>query len=125
MVYIWNDKRRWFFGTKYLSSVKYKFNEDKIIIDKGLLRKSQYEIKLYQIIGLDVRQSILDRILRVGTIVITSTNFYRPRVFLQKVKKPFETKESISDLVEKLRDEKGLGLMNLMFDNIYGGDHQQ
>ena len=74
----------------------------------GFLSRREEEIKLYRITDFSVRQNIFQRIFGVGNIIITSFDDMQREFMIMEVKKPYEVKEMLSDMVEKERQNKGI-----------------
>ena len=104
---IWQDKKRPLFGLP-ISFTKYILTEEKLLIDIGLLSKQEEEIRLYRITDFSVRQNLFQRIFRVGDIVISSSDNMQGEFTIHEVKKPYDVKEMLSDMVEKERQKKGI-----------------
>ena len=105
---IWKDKKRPIFGLP-LSFTKYTLTEEKILIDTGFLMRRQEEVRLYRITDFSVTQSIFQRMFGVGTIRISSSDNMQGDFAIIDIKKPYEIKEMLSELVEKERTKKGTG----------------
>ncbi len=103
--YIWRDRKRPIFGLP-LSFTVYTLLEDKLLIDTGILSTNQEEIKLYRIMDLTLKRSLLQRIFGVGSIHICSADKTTPEFEIRDIKKPFEIKEKLSAIVEEQRDKK-------------------
>lgn len=103
--YIWRDRKRPIFGLP-LSFTVYTLLEDKLLIDTGILSTKQEEIKLYRIMDLTLKRSLLQRIFGVGSIHICSGDRTTPEFEIKDIKKPFEIKEKLSAIVEEQRDKK-------------------
>lgn len=102
---VWKDRKRPIFGLP-LSFTKYMLLEDKILINTGFLSTKQEEIKLYRIMDVTLKCSLLQRIFGVGTIHCCSADKTTPEFDILDVKKPFEVKEMISKMSEEQRDKK-------------------
>jgi len=104
---LWSDKKRPIFGLP-ISFTKYTLTEEKILVDTGFLSKNQEEIRLYRITDFSVRQRLFQRIFGVGDILVTSSDNLQNNFVIKDIKKVYEIKEMLSDLVEKERDNKGI-----------------
>lgn len=104
---IWQDRKRPIFGLP-LSFTKYILTDEKLIIDTGFLAKRQEEIRLYRITDFSVTQKFFERIFGVGNIHISSSDNMQGEFTIFKVKRPYEIKEVLSDMVEKEREKKGI-----------------
>ena len=104
---LWSDKKRPLFGLP-ISFTKYTLTEEKLLVDTGFLSKSQEEIRLYRITDFSVRQGLFQRMFGVGDILITSSDNLQHNFVIRDIKKAYEIKEMLSDLVEKERENKGI-----------------
>lgn len=102
---VWSDRKRPFCGLP-LSFTKYTLLEDKLLIDTGILALKQEEIKLYRIMDLTLKRSLVQRIFGVGSIHCCSADKTTPEFEIRDIKRPFEVKEMISKMVEEERDKK-------------------
>ena len=83
--YIWRDRKRPIFGLP-LSFTVYTLLEDKLLIDTGILSTNQEEIKLYRIMDLTLKRSLLQRIFGVGSIHICSADKTTPELLRNPLK---------------------------------------
>ena len=113
---IWKDRKRPIFGLP-LSFTKYTLLEDKLLIDTGFLSTKQEEVKLYRIMDVTLKRSILQRIFGVGTIHCCSADKTTPQFDIIDIKKPFEVKEKISKMAEEQRDKKRVTGREVFVDN--------
>ena len=111
--YIWTDKKRPIFGLP-LSFTKYKLTNEKFVVETGLLAINQEEIRLYRIMDISVRCSLIQRIFNVGTIHCCSADKSTPEFDIKDVKNPIQVKDLISKKVEEERDRKKIGSRELM-----------
>ena len=107
---IWTDKKR-YFGMP-ISFTRYSVVEKpdswvKVFYDVGLLSTRHEEIHAYRIFDISIRQTLFDKIFGVGTLILQSKDLSSPNLFLTHVKNPFEVRETIAEIVEKERTEKG------------------
>ena len=104
---IWKDRKRPIFGLP-LSFTKYILTEEKLIINTGFFAKTEEEIRLYRMTDFSVNQGLFQRIFRVGNIKISSSDNMQGEFTIRDIKKPYEVKEMLSDMVEKERQKKGI-----------------
>lgn len=104
---VWSDKKRPIFGLP-LSFTKYNLTEEKLLVDIGFLSRVQEEIRLYRITDFTVKQSFLQRLFRVGNIYISSSDNTQSEFVIKDIKKPYDVKELLSEMVEKERVTKGI-----------------
>lgn len=119
--YIWRDRKRTLFGLPWSFTV-YTLKKDKLLVKTGFLSIKEEEVRLYRILDLTLRRSLLQRIFGVGTIHCCTADKSTPEFDILKVKKPAQVKEMLSDLVEKIREEKRITAREFMSDGGFDGD---
>jgi uncharacterized membrane protein YdbT with pleckstrin-like domain len=77
----------------------------RVIIKKGLITRDTMEIELGKIEGINVRQSILGRILGYGSLQVRGTG--AGRIWYNLVAKPFDFKKVINEAITGLRSSSG------------------
>lgn len=103
---LWFDRKR-YLGLP-ISFTRYYLYEDKLIHSKGLLFIQEGEIQLYRIMDVQIRYTLLDRLLGVGTILLHSADVSDPNFVICKVKNPREVLDMINELVDNERQKLGL-----------------
>ena len=91
---VWSDKKRWVLFALPWTFTTYTLDEDKLIIDSGLLVTKQEEILLYRVQDITLTRNIFQRMSNLGTITIRAAD------------KSKEVKRQLSDLVEAAKDKK-------------------
>lgn len=111
---IWKDRTHhmWF----PISFTKYTITNDRLYVDKGFFNTTSDETLLYRVIDLKMRRSFLQKIFGTGDITLYAKADSQGEILLHNIKKPWETKELISDLVEKIRNSK-----NVVGKEFYSG----
>ncbi len=104
---IWSDRKRPIFGLP-ISFTKYILTDEKLLVDTGFLSRTQEEIRLYRITDFSVKQRFLQRIFGVGNIYISSSDNTQGEFEIKDIKKPYDIKELLSDMVENERVKKGI-----------------
>ena len=115
--YIWQDRKRPIFGLP-LSFTKYKLTDEKLLIETGVLTIAQEEIRLYRIMDISVKCSLLQRIFNVGTIHCCSADKSCPEFDIKDVKNAIQVKELLSKNVEEERQRKRIGTREYMADDF-------
>lgn len=110
---IWQDRKRTFFGLPW-SFTRYFITNEKVLIDVGLLSRTEEEIRLYRITDVTLKRSLGERIFGLGTIHCCSGDKSTPEFDIKHIKKPRETKEMLSNLVEAERNERRIGLREFL-----------
>ena len=95
---IWWDKKR-YFGLK-LSFTTYAISEDRLFRETGVLNRSYEEILLYRVRDIALERTLWQRLFRVGTITVYSTDKSSSTLQIQNVKAPRQVKELLHQQVE-------------------------
>lgn len=119
---IWKDRKRPIFGLP-LSFTKYKLTDDKLVLDSGIFGITQEEVRLYRVMDVTVKCSLIQRIFNVGTIHICSADKSTPEFDIKDVKCPIQVKDLISKKVEEERDRKKISSREFMGYDDDDNDH--
>lgn len=119
--YIWSDRKR-VLGMP-LSFTKYRLSEDRLFLEKGLLRLNSEEVLLYRIRDLELSIGLGQRILGVGTICVYSSDQSAPHLDLKNVKDPKRIKELIHQSVEAAKNKRRMRPMEVMGDDPFDDPH--
>ena len=84
---------------------RYSLTKEKIIIERGVFNTIEDETRLYRVLDLQLSRTLWQRLFRVGTITIYSSDEVHSLITLKNIKKSQDVKNTISDLVEKGRKE--------------------
>lgn len=111
---IWIDRiRHTIFGLPW-SFTKYSLTASKIIIESGFFNKREEEIRLYRIKDVSYTQTFLERIAKVGTLKIISSDASVPDVKLYHIKNAKVVKNILSQAIEVSRRENGVRASELV-----------
>ncbi len=113
MDYIWKDRKRTIFGLPW-SFTRYRLTEEKLIIDTGLFSRREDEIRLYRIMDITLNRTFRDRLDGVGTIHCCSGDKATPEFDIARIKNSHEVKEMLSELIEKERMKRRIGVREHM-----------
>ncbi len=102
---LWQDRKRTIFGLPW-SFTRYFITDEKVLLDIGFLSRTEEEIRLYRITDVTLKRSFSERIFGLGTIHCCSGDKSTPEFDIKHIKNSRETKEMLSDLVEKARNER-------------------
>lgn len=111
--YVWNDRKRIFFGLPW-SFTRYFLREDKLLIDTGFFNRTEDEVRLYRILDITLRRSFWERLFNLGTIHCCSGDKSMSEFDIKHIKNPKEVKEMLSEMVEKERMERRVGMREFM-----------
>lgn len=104
---LWTDKKRPFFGLP-LSFTRYTLTKDKLIITVQFLYLHEEEIRLYRIMDVTLKQSLLQRVFGVGTIHCCSVDVSSPEFDISSVKMPRKVRDILSEAVDTQRKERNV-----------------
>jgi len=124
--YKWSDRKRTLFGLP-LSFTTYKVSEEKLLINTGFFSTKEEEVRLYRIMDVTLKKTLLQRLFRVGTIHVCSSDKTTPEFDIVSVKQPQEVKELISNLVEEARKKNKVSAREFMVndsDEEFDFDHE-
>lgn len=99
---IWKDRKRVWCGLPW-TFTQYELGAQKLIIKTGFLSQNQDEVRLYRILDISLRRSLLQRIFGLGTIVCNSVDKTMKNFEIKNIKNSEQTKETLSDLIEEAR----------------------
>jgi uncharacterized membrane protein YdbT with pleckstrin-like domain len=111
--YKWFDRKRTIFGLP-LSFTKYAVTEEKFIVKSGFFNTKEEEVRLYRIMDVTLRRSLMERLFKLGTIHVMSSDKSTPHFDIKHVKKSAEVKELLSSLVEASRKKNRVAAREFM-----------
>ena len=118
MQYIWKDRKR-FMGMP-LSFTRYAISEDRLFLSVGFLNIKDEEVLLYRIRDINTSRTLWQRIFRMGTISVVSSDKTMPTLVLKNIKNPMQVKELLHSQVEDMKIKRRVRLGEIMTD---GCDH--
>jgi uncharacterized membrane protein YdbT with pleckstrin-like domain len=89
----------WLFSWLACLSTEWRIFEDSIETDTGLIARSIGNVQIFRIRDLALRQSILNRLLGVGDVLVTSTDQSSPFLVIRGVDDPRAVYDMLRDLV--------------------------
>ncbi|MBR3928306.1 MAG: PH domain-containing protein [Clostridia bacterium] len=107
MAVIWQDKKR-ILGMP-ISFTKYILEEDRLILNEGLLKSVENEIMLYRIQDITLIRTLGAKIFGVGTLELRSSDKTHPVFQIKNVKNASNVKRVLSEHVERERDRRRVG----------------
>lgn len=119
--YLWRDRKRIIFGLPWSFTV-YALTEDKLLIEKGILNKTQEEVRLYRIMDLTLNRSLEERIFGLGTIHCCSGDKSTPEFDILRIKDSERVKDLLSETVENCRKKNRIGTREFISDEM---DHDE
>ncbi|HAL91473.1 MAG TPA: hypothetical protein DCM68_00385 [Verrucomicrobia bacterium] len=91
-----------------IASTRYRLTTQRLFVQKGLVAKHLEEVELFRVKDVMLSQGVLDRILRVGTVVVLSTDDTAPRLELAGLRNPLDAKEKIRGAFRSARQREGM-----------------
>ena len=123
IAYIWQDRKR-YLGLP-LSFTRYAMSEDRLFTSVGFLNIKDDEILLYRVRDIDTKRTLGQRLFRVGTVTVVSSDKTMPNMVLKNIRNPMEVKELIHQQVEEMKLKRRVRVGEIMgngFDDDGDGD---
>ena len=111
----WKDRKRIIFGLPW-SFTKYGLSEDRLFLEKGLFSTSEDEIRLYRVLDVSLKRSLMQKIFGLGTIICHTSDKTHSIFEIKNIKKPKETKEMLSSYIEEERQKKRVSSREFIMD---------
>lgn len=111
-----NAKRHTIFSLP-LSFTKYTLTETKLIIQRGCFNLREDEIQLYRVRDIAFKQNFYERLCRVGSIHLCSTDAMTPEIDIRRIKNPRDVKEVLSKTIEACRKANGIRTSEIIGDH--------
>lgn len=110
--YIWQDRKR-HLGLP-LSFTRYLLSEDRLFVETGVLNFQQEEVMLYRVQDLHLSITLGQRLFRVGTVTVLSSDRTSPELELINIANPREVKETLHQYVEKAKRDRRISVIESM-----------
>ena len=114
MEILWSDRKRWL-GMP-ITFTKYQLSDDRIFCERGLLNTKSDEVLLYRVQDLSMSITLGQRILGVGTILVSSSDKSIPVLELKNIKYPRQVKELLHQTIENAKARRNMKPMEIMGD---------
>lgn len=112
-------------GYRWLANMAslYEVTDQRLIIKRGLFIKSIDEIELYRIKDVRLDYSLLNQMVDIGTITLTSTDptTVNTRFVLRDVPMARDRREGLRGLVERARQKRGVREIDVDDERGVGG----
>ena len=103
---VWRARKRWtFLGLPWTFTV-YRLTKDRMLIKRGFFTTTEDEVRLYRILDISLKRTLIQKIFGLGTIQCHSSDKTMGHFDIINVKKSYDVKNLLSDLIEKERMEK-------------------
>ncbi|MBR1772395.1 MAG: PH domain-containing protein [Eubacterium sp.] len=113
---LFRDRKRNWCGLPWSFTI-YSFDEERIFIESGVFTKKEDEVRLYRVLDISLTRSFIQRIFKMGTITIDSSDKTLKCFQMKNIKNPREVKEQLSQLVEEERQRKRITGREYMVDH--------
>lgn len=113
---LWTDRKRHTIFSLPLSFTKYTLTETKLIIQRGCFNLREDEIQLYRVRDIAFKQNFYERLCRVGSIHLCSTDAMTPEIDIRRIKNPRDVKEVLSKTIEACRKANGIRTSEIIGD---------
>lgn len=101
---MFKERKRPFLGLP-LSFTTYELGKDRLFIKSGVFTRREDEVRLYRITDVSLRQTLLQRLFKVGDIIVSSADSSLGNFTLKDIKNPEVCKEDLSVSVEGIRQQ--------------------
>ena len=101
---LWTDRKRHTIFSLPLSFTKYTLTETN-------------EIQLYRVRDIAFKQNFYERLCRVGSIHLCSTDAMTPEIDIRRIKNPRDVKEVLSKTIEACRKANGIRTSEIIGDH--------
>lgn len=103
---LWRARKRWtFLGLPWTFTV-YRLTKDRLFIKRGFFTTTEDEVRLYRILDISLKRTLIQKMFGLGTIQCHSSDKTMGHFDIINVKKSYDVKNLLSDLIEKERMEK-------------------
>lgn len=103
---LWRDRKRTkLFALPWTFTV-YRLTEDRLLIKRGFFTTREDEVRLYRILDISLKRTLLQKIFGTGSIQCHSSDKTMGDFEITNVKCSYDVKNLLSELVEKERMAK-------------------
>ena len=114
---MWSARKRTWCGLPWTFTV-YGLSEDRFFVQTGLFSTKEVEVRLYRIMNINLRRSLIQKIFGLGTIHIDSADKDLDCFDIRNIKNSAEVKELLSQTIEKERQRNRVATR----EYVSGGD---
>ena len=91
-----------------IRSVHYRINNYRIDYERGLFSKDIDTLELWHVEDLKFHQSLPDRVLRIGSIIVVSHDESTPRLLLRALPNPRPVFETLKQRIITVKRQRGV-----------------
>jgi membrane protein YdbS with pleckstrin-like domain len=92
----------------YIASLRYRLNERSLESESGVLSRRLDNVDLFRVKDIKLEQTVLERVVGVGTITLYTADRTDPILRLQAVQNPRETYDGLKSLIERSQGRRVL-----------------
>ncbi|MBL8759801.1 MAG: PH domain-containing protein [Phycisphaerae bacterium] len=101
-----------------IRTTKYSLSTQRLRLESGVLTKSLDEVELYRVKDTQLHQTVVDRALGIGSVLILSSDETMPQINLAKVPDPVNLREKLRAAVEQVRLARGVREIDITENRI-------
>jgi uncharacterized membrane protein YdbT with pleckstrin-like domain len=118
----WKDRKR-FLGMP-LSFTKYRLENNRLFVSRGLFTTVEDELVMYRILDVKLRRTFWDKIFGVGTVTLFTADETNKELKLERIKTSKKVRDMMSEIAESERAKIGIKGKELygVAENIFNGD---
>ena len=109
---LWKDRKR-ILGMP-ISFTRYSFSDDRVFVQTGLFSSHFEEILLYRIRDISLNRTLWQKIFRVGTLTVISSDKTAPTLVMKNIKNSFKTKELLHEKIEEAKIKRRVRIGEVM-----------
>ena len=119
----WKDRKR-ILGMP-LSFTKYRLENNRLFVSRGLFTTVEDELVMYRILDVRLRRTFWDKVFGVGTVTIYTGDETNKELKLEKIKNSKKVRDMMSEIAESERAKIGIKGRELygVSENEFDGDH--
>jgi membrane protein YdbS with pleckstrin-like domain len=96
----------------HVYGTRYRLTTERLFVDRGLLSRTTDQVELIRVDDVRVHQRMLDRLFKIGSVEVLSTDVSDAKVRIAGIREPDRVAEHIRDHMRALR-KKSLFIENL------------
>lgn len=102
----WKDRKR-ILGLP-ISFTKYKLENNRLFVSKGLFTTIEDELVMYRVLDVRLERTFINKIFGVGTVTLYTADETNKILKLEKIKKPKRVRDMMSEIAEAERAKIGV-----------------
>ena len=103
---IWEDRKHFMWFPR--SFTKYYIENERLMIEAGLLKTTLDETLLYRIVDVTMVQTLTGKIFGTGDLIVKTKVDSNPEIVLKNISEPKKVRSLLSELVEDSRQRKNV-----------------